>query len=154
MARFKTQKAVSAGGVVLRECDDRVEVVLVGQTVKGTWGLPKGGPSKGETLEETAVRETTEETGLAVRILAPIDSIDYWFIVGRKRIHKTVHYFLMKPIGGDISRHDAEYDRVEWVPVDEAYARMSFPNEVDLVRKGYQIWSKNAGDKSQSAANE
>lgn len=142
MARLKTLKALSAGGVVLRERDGVVEVVLVGQTAKGIWGLPKGGPSKGETLEETAVRETAEETGLDVQVLAPIDSIDYWFVVGGKRVHKTVHYFLMKSTGGDISRHDAEYDRVEWVPVEAACERMSFANEVDLVRRGYQIWRR------------
>ena len=68
-----------------------------------TWTLPKGTPKPGETREETALREVAEETGLEVRITGPLDSIEYWFVQSGQRIHKTVHYFLMDPIGGDLA---------------------------------------------------
>ena len=60
-------------------------------------------PDPGETSEQTALREVAEETGLEVRITGPLDSIEYWFVQSGTRIHKTVHYFLMEPVGGDLS---------------------------------------------------
>ena len=72
-------------------------------------------------IEQTALREVAEETGLEVRILAPVGA-DRVLVRRRTatRIHKTVHYFLMEPIGGDLTRHDHEFDEVRWVPLDEA----------------------------------
>ena len=98
-----------------------------------TWTLPKGTPDPGETVEETALREVAEETGLEVRIVEPLPSIEYEFVQDGTRIHKTVHYFLMAPTGGDLARHDAEFERVRWVPFDEAGGLLSFATERDLV---------------------
>ena len=98
-----------------------------------TWTLPKGTPDAGETTEQTALREVAEETGLEVRIVAPLPSIEYVFVQDGTRIQKTVHYFLMEPIGGDLSRHDHEFEAVRWVPFDEAAALLSFQTERDLV---------------------
>ena len=98
-----------------------------------TWTLPKGTPDPGETIEETALREVGEETGLEVRIVAPLPSIEYAFVQDGTRIRKTVHYFLMEPTGGDLSRHDAEFERVRWVPFGEAGALLSFATERELV---------------------
>ena len=98
-----------------------------------TWTLPKGTPSAGETTEQTALREVAEETGLEVRIVAPLPSIEYAFIQDGTRIRKTVHYFLMEPTGGDLSRHDHEFQAVRWVPFAEAGALLSFQTERDLV---------------------
>ncbi len=74
-------------------------------------------PIAGESREETALREVEEETGLKVRITAPFDSIEYTFVQSGTRIHKTVHYFLMDPIGGDLAGHDHEFDEVRWIPL-------------------------------------
>ena len=98
-----------------------------------TWTLPKGTPDPGESVEETALREVGEETGLEVRILEPLPSIEYAFVQDGTRIHKTVHYFLMEPVGGDLSRHDAEFERVRWVPFDDAAGLLSFATERELV---------------------
>jgi 8-oxo-dGTP pyrophosphatase MutT (NUDIX family) len=98
-----------------------------------TWTLPKGTPDPGESVEETALREVAEETGLEVRIVEPLPSIEYAFVQDGTRIHKTVHYFLMEPTGGDLSRHDHEFERVRWVPFDEAAGILSFATERDLV---------------------
>ena len=98
-----------------------------------TWTLPKGTPDPGESVEETALREVGEETGLEVRIIEALPSIEYAFVQDGTRIHKTVHYFLREPVGGDLSRHDAEFERVRGVPFDEAPALLSFATERDLV---------------------
>ena len=101
----------------------------------GTWTLPKGTPEAGETTEQTALREVGEETGLTVRILAPFDSIAYTFVQRGTRIHKTVHYFLMAPTGGDLADHDHEFDEVRWIPLAEAPEILTFETERALVAR-------------------
>lgn len=98
-----------------------------------TWTLPKGTPDAGETLEQTALREVAEETGLEVSILEPLRAIEYVFVQDGMRIRKTVHYYLMEPTGGDLARHDHEFERVRWVPFDEAGSLLSFATERELV---------------------
>ena len=100
-----------------------------------TWTLPKGTPDRGETIEQTAIREVTEETGLEVRITGPLDAIEYWFVQSGTRIHKTVHYFLMEPIGGDLARHDHEFDQVRWIAFEEAGGMLTFETERALVAR-------------------
>ncbi len=135
MARVKTVAAVSAGGVVIRRTDGRLEVALVGDTQRDTWYLPKGGLAKGETTEEAALREVREETGLDVRCVRPVRAIDYWFYTRGARVHKTVHYFLMEATGGDFSRRDRENDRAAWFDLEQALASMTYENEAGVVRE-------------------
>lgn len=136
MARLRAAVATSAGGIVVSAEGNRQSLV-VGMRRRGrdavTWTLPKGTPDPGETLEETALREVAEETGLEVRIVEPLRAIEYDFVQDGTRIHKTVHYYLMEPVGGDLSRHDAEFERVRWVPFDEADGLLSFATERELV---------------------
>lgn len=133
------EKAVSAGGIVYRSGANGLEVVICGRDADGIWGLPKGTPDKGETLEETAVREVTEETGLDVRIVDKVGVVEYWFARDGTRYHKWVHHYLMEQTGGDTSRHDVEYDRVEWMPVEAAKKTLSFKNEASIVEKARQM---------------
>jgi 8-oxo-dGTP pyrophosphatase MutT (NUDIX family) len=134
--------ATSAGGIVLRRHDGVTEIVL-GQRRRerdsATWSLPKGTPNAHETLEQTAVREVNEETGLEVRILAPIGPISYDFVQRGTRIRKTVHFYLMESIGGDLALHDHEFHHVRWVPVSEADTIMSFPTERELVGRALTL---------------
>jgi 8-oxo-dGTP pyrophosphatase MutT (NUDIX family) len=95
--------------------------------------LPKGTPKRGETTEETALREVAEETGLEVRITGTLDSIQYVFVQSGTRIHKTVHYFLMEPTGGDLAGHDHEFEEVRWIDFDDAPRVLSFETERALV---------------------
>ena len=97
MPVLRSARATSAGGVVHRSVDGRTEVVLVHRRSPRLWALPKGTPDAGETVEETALRETREETGLKVEIEGPLRSIRYFFVRGSTRFHKTVHFFLMRP---------------------------------------------------------
>jgi len=121
--------AVSAGGVVWRKQDGRVEVVLCGRRSESLWGLPKGTPDTGETIEQTALREVEEETGLKVRLGDRIGTIQYWFTADGFRYHKRVHHWLMDPIGGDVNNHDHEFDEVEWIEIGEAKRRATYENE-------------------------
>ncbi len=122
----RVRTAIAAGGVVLRDAPDGLEVALAGRRSDGSWVFPKGTPDGGESIEETAVREVEEETGLKVRIAAPIGTMDYWFAASGERVHKYVHFYVMEPLGGDVSLHDHEYDDVRWIPVAEARRILSF----------------------------
>jgi 8-oxo-dGTP pyrophosphatase MutT (NUDIX family) len=130
---LRTARATSAGGVVHRVEDGRSEIVLVHRREPSLWALPKGTPDSGETLAETAVRETREETGLTVEIEEPIGSITYFFVRGRTRFHKTVHVFLMRPIGGRLEDHDHEFDEVRWTQIEEALELMTHATERSVV---------------------
>jgi 8-oxo-dGTP pyrophosphatase MutT (NUDIX family) len=136
VARLRNTTATSAGGIVVRYEGDRPQLV-VGSRRRDrdvvTWTLPKGTPDPGETREQTALREVREETGLDVRISGPLDSIEYWFVQGGVRIHKTVHYFLMDQTGGDLGRHDHEFESVRWIGFDEAQHLLTFETERALV---------------------
>lgn len=133
------ETAVSAGGVVYRKEGGAIDVVICGRTKDRVWGLPKGTPNPGESLEETAVREVTEETGLEVQIIDKIGVVEYWFAREGIRYHKWVHHYLLEATGGDTTQHDHEYDRVEWQPIDEALRMLIFKNEVDMVQKARKM---------------
>jgi len=136
---LRTARATSAGGVVHRTEAGRTEVVLVHRREPRLWALPKGTPDAGETLAETAVRETREETGLQVEIEEPISSITYFFVRGRTRFHKTVHFFLMRPVGGRLDDHDHEFDEVRWVQIEEAPAMMTHATERSVVQRAAEL---------------
>jgi 8-oxo-dGTP pyrophosphatase MutT (NUDIX family) len=136
VARLRNASATSAGGIVVRHVDGRPQLVVGSRKRERdgrTWTLPKGTPKRGETTEETALREVAEETGLVVRITSVLDSIHYVFVQSGTRIHKTVHYFLMEPTGGDLSGHDHEFDEVRWIDFDDAPRILSFETERALV---------------------
>lgn len=138
-SRQRVETATSAGGVVFRRSDGGVEVVICGRDSDGVWGLPKGTPDPGETLEQTATREVTEETGLQVRIVDKVGVVEYWFAREGVRYHKWVHHYLLEAVGGNTAEHDHEYDRVEWRPIEIAIKTLSFKNEVDIVKKARQM---------------
>lgn len=137
----RVEHLVSAGGVVYRAVDGHLEVVLCGRKSPLLWALPKGGPDAGESLAQTALREVQEETGLEVAIQMPLGSVQYWFFRSQDgmRCHKTVHFYLMVPTGGDLSRHDPEFDLVRWVPEAEVFKAMTHASEAEIVKKALSL---------------
>ena len=123
----------SAGGIVYRIQQQKVQVVLISVGHSHRWQLPKGRVDPGEAIEDTALREVREETGISAEILASINKIDYWFYEGprypRKRVHKYVHFFLMRYLTGQTEDHDQEVNEARWVPAERALAMLTFESE-------------------------
>jgi 8-oxo-dGTP pyrophosphatase MutT (NUDIX family) len=144
----KTVTQTSAGGVVV-DYEGRI-VLTARRSFKGElqWGLPKGLVEKGETPESAAAREATEETGLVVEVISPLEKIDYWYLqpprgteTEKSRVHKFVHFFLMRAVGGDPQNHDAETEEVAFFAPPEAVKRASFSGEKKILKKAAALLS-------------
>jgi hypothetical protein len=61
--------------------------------------------------------------------MAPLGTIDYWFVAEDRRIHKTVHHYLLQADGGELSDEDVEVDEVAWVPLDELGDHLAYAGE-------------------------
>ena len=130
----------SAGGVVLDA--EQANVALIGRLDRRgrlLWSLPKGHIEDGETPEQTAVREVAEETGISSVVLRPLGTIDYWFVADNRRIHKTVHHFLLQAVDGELSDDDVEVTEVAWVALDDLDERLAYADERRLVRKAREL---------------
>jgi 8-oxo-dGTP pyrophosphatase MutT (NUDIX family) len=151
VAGLRNARATSAGGVIHRSNGDLTEVVLVHRRRPPLWALPKGTPDSGETLQETALREAREETGIQVEIEAPLRAIEYFFVRRGVRYHKTVHFFLMRPTGGALDEHDAEFDEARWVQLEEARELLTYPTERLVVEEAAHLLHQRAVDRRASA---
>ena len=99
------------------------------------WSLPKGHIEAGETPEEAAIREVAEETGITSEISRELGVIDFWFMAGGKRIHKTVHHYLFKEVSGTLTPQESEVDEVRWFPLEEIVTRLAYPDEKKLIAR-------------------
>jgi 8-oxo-dGTP pyrophosphatase MutT (NUDIX family) len=127
----------TAGGVVVDRSGPVPRVLLIGRRGRRggdlVWLLPKGHLDPGESPEQAAVREVAEETGIRTRVRRSLGTIDYWFTADEARIHKTVHHYLLDPLGGELSTADAEVDEVAWVSPVEAGRRVGYADERRLI---------------------
>ena len=131
---------VSAGGLVIDETGTKG--LLIGRRdlkdatkERLLWSLPKGHIEAGETPEQAAVREVAEETGIQSEISRELGIIDFWFMAGGKRIHKTVHHYLFKEVGGTLAPQVTEVDDVGWFPLDEIISLLAYPDEKKLIAR-------------------
>lgn len=135
-APMPTVEETSAGGLVIDRGAEEPQAVLIARHDRRgrlVWSLPKGHLEEGETPEDAALREVQEETGIVGRVLAPLGVIDFWFIAENRRIHKTVHHFLIEARGGELSDEDAEVEQVAWVRLDDLRARLAYADERRLL---------------------
>jgi len=144
-ARLRTVHETSAGGLVIDDIDrphHEQMAALIGRVDRRgriLWSLPKGHIEQGETAEQTAIREVAEETGIHGHVLAALGSIDYWFVTEGRRVHKTVHHYLLRFSGGQLCDEDVEVAEVAWVPVAELPDKLAYADERRLARVAHEL---------------
>ena len=133
--RSQAVEETSAGGLVVDFSSPGRDVAVIARINRAgrlEWCLPKGHLEAGETPAQAARREVAEETGIEGKVIAPLGSVDYWFSAAGFRIHKVVHHFLLRAVGGELTvENDPDHEAVaaEWVPYADLGERLSFANE-------------------------
>jgi 8-oxo-dGTP pyrophosphatase MutT (NUDIX family) len=132
----------SAGGLVLDRLGPAARAALIGRLDRRgrlLWSLPKGHVEPGESEADTAVREVTEETGIRGRVVGKLGTIDFWFVADGRRVHKTVHHYLLvavDPVHGlELSDADLEVSEVAWVSLDDVPNRLAHADERRLLAR-------------------
>ncbi|HET9946527.1 MAG TPA: NUDIX domain-containing protein [Patescibacteria group bacterium] len=136
-----TKEEFSAGGIVFKEEHGQLFILLSQHSGHHGWVFPKGfigDKIEGESKEDTALREVTEETGAIGEIIEPVSPISYWYQMNREKHHKTVYYFLMKFVGGDITKHDWEMENVEWLEDKDVALRLTYPSDKTVWQKAHK----------------
>lgn len=137
----------SAGGIVYKNDSDQTLILVAQHSQHHGWVFPKGlidpsagsGQARMETKEEAALREVKEEAGVEGKILKPLSPVKYWYVWEKEKIKKTVYYFLMEYVSGDITKHDMEMENVEWIPVDEVEEKLTFKADKEVWRETKEL---------------
>ena len=123
---MRTEK--SCGAVVFRNKNDNIQVLLIRHLTGGHWAFPKGHVEKGETEEQTALREILEETGLAVEL-----DNRYRQVVSyspKKDVVKDVVYFVATASSDAATvAQEEEISQIVWVDMHNAADYVSFDND-------------------------
>ena len=136
-AFFKKFTLVQAAGGLVRNEND--EILLIFR--RGKWDLPKGKLDKGESLEECAVREVEEETGLKkIKLVAPLLITYHTYHEGTRFILKESHWYTMKTKNDQqlIPQTEEDIQEIKWAADKElkTYLKNTFPSIVDVLQTG------------------
>ncbi|HYG97857.1 MAG TPA: NUDIX domain-containing protein [Terriglobales bacterium] len=143
------EREFSAGGVVIHYADERWWVAVIEprrsnqekKNSKRVLALPKGLIDPGEKPADTAVREVREETGIHADLVSKLHDIKYVYVRSwgdKQRVFKVVSFFLLRYRSGKIGditpEMRVEVEQAEWVPLEEADKRLSYPGEKQVAR--------------------
>ena len=111
----------------------------------GLWALPKGQIDPGESGEQTALREISEETGVSGRSLGKLGDVRYTFTWEGERVFKVVSFFLVRYETGKLGEIPAafrhEVEEVRWLPLDDAPRVLAYQGERRMAERAVAILS-------------
>ncbi|HVQ44280.1 MAG TPA: NUDIX domain-containing protein [Candidatus Saccharimonadia bacterium] len=135
----KAVREYTAGGVVYRRAGSHVDILMI-QDRLGRWTIPKGHVEAGESLEQTALREVAEETGLQeFRLGDKLDKLHFFYRKEGKLIFMTTHVYLMEALGDTdaVVAEDSEgIVDAKWFPADKALGLIEYRDTERLFRLG------------------
>jgi 8-oxo-dGTP pyrophosphatase MutT (NUDIX family) len=102
-------------------------------------GLPKGHLDEGETTVQAATREVREETGVTAEPMGELGEVRYWYVRDRRRVAKSVFFFLFRYVSGDPADHDDEVLEARWMCIQEAQKALSYTGEREMVTRALVI---------------
>lgn len=142
------KREFSAGGIVYKkvkskEKREKIFWLVVQHSQHKGWVFPKGligdtlqnkraksKEQKEETKEEAALREVKEEGGVEAKIIAEIKPpVSYWYVFKGEKILKTVYFYLMQYLRGDIGDHDLEVSDAKWLKKEEVKKILTYHND-------------------------
>lgn len=136
ISRLKDKVIEASGGIVERTMPGGIRIALIHRVRYGSeWALPKGKGKRGESWQETALREVKEETGLDAEITGVAGATAYL----AASVPKLVMYWRMQ-VGGDLPPFvpNDEVTKLDWLTPSDAIARLTHADEADLVRRVFQ----------------
>lgn len=139
---MKTKLLFSAGGVVYKKEQDGTKILVGKHSGHHGWVFPKGligDHVKGESKENTAIREVKEETGIVGEIEKSLTPVTFFYVWEGEKIKKTVYYFVMKFISGDVTNHDWEMEEVEWISAKEVENRLTYPSDKEVWKEAVKL---------------
>jgi len=137
----------SCGGIIFGKKNNEIEYLIVKhkEINGGHWDFPKGHIEKGETEEETAIREIYEEVGLKVKILESFREDISYVADKEKNIHKTVVFFLCEAVSSEVKYVFDELENHQWLAYEEAMERLTFDNSKGILKKANSFLNRQKG---------
>jgi len=120
---------------VFRRAATELTVLLIRDPYEN-WGLPKGHIEGKETPAEAALREVSEETGLApLAVCGELPTIDWFFRDRGRLVHKFCHFFLLESHAGEpVPQRDEGITACVWCTVERALEMVAYDNARDVLR--------------------
>lgn len=150
-------REVAAGGVVYRRSGEQLELLFIHDRY-GKLAIPKGKMEANERIEQTALREIEEETGISGTMIAPLAEVTYTYESAKHgEVNKIVHYFLVEATGGILKPQLEEIDEVVWLSPEEGWHKQlqdGYRNNDEIISKalsmlGVTIHLTNGGSKDE-----
>ena len=128
-------EAISAGIILVNENGSEKQFLLLNYPT-GHWDFIKGGIEDGESLQQTAIRETREETGITdIEFIEGFkEEIEYFFRAENQNVHKKVIFFLAKTNSQEVNLSNEHQDFV-WLNFDDAMKKVTYENAMNMLKK-------------------
>ncbi len=133
----------SCGAVVFRDDGRERRFLLIRNKRSAHWGFPKGHMERGESKEQTAMREVREETGIDIELLPDFSRSSEYTIQGR--IEKNVVIFLGKAQQTTITRQEEEIDECGWFAFGDAMDTLNYDNDKRILTQAHEYFTQHAG---------